>query len=189
MKNETIDNIRVENDREHETVADIVAVLRRYVLPSLAERLEAAWKRERLELEQSALSVGAIVERSRMHNLVSRETQSTVHKQICAPQTGGNAAAMREALEGMCKASQDVFRSFARETFAGERRLDSLGRAFDKAQAALSAPARNCDLVPVEAPEAADVFHSERPGHGYDYETHDWLLAPAAARKEEGDDA
>ena len=80
---ETIDNTRVENDREHETVADIAAVLRRYVLPSLAERLEAAWKREKASAESDALAVGGIVEAAR-----TTEKSSAV----------GNAAALREAL-------------------------------------------------------------------------------------------
>ena len=73
----------------------------------------------------------------------------------------GNAEALREALEGMCKASQDVFRSFARETFAGERRLDSLGVAFDKAKVALSAPARQCDVGTAEEQEARMMRYCE----------------------------
>ena len=53
----------------------------------------------------------------------------------------------------------------------------------DIARAALAAPARNCDIVPIEAPKASDMFHRERPLHGYDYETHDWLLAPATEKE------
>ena len=62
---EMIDNIRVENDREHETVADIAAVLRRYVLPSLADRLEAAWKRERDALASQPRAWEECVQRSK----------------------------------------------------------------------------------------------------------------------------
>ena len=98
-----------------------------------------------------------------------------------AKNTSSNAAALRAALMQVslscsacprhnCKGCTRPFASF-----------------MPAVRKALSVSARNCDVVPVEAPEAADVFHSERPGHGYDYETHDWLLAPAAKRKGEGD--
>lgn len=53
----------------------------------------------------------------------------------------------------------------------------------DFMKSALAEPPRNCDIVPIEAPKASDMFHRERPLHGYDYETHDWLLAPATEKK------
>lgn len=97
----------------------------------------------------------------------------------------GNQVKMREALEAahefvyaLCRQNIDVMVKDKN----GERVVKSKDVLY-KIYSALSAPPRNCDVVPVEAPEAADVFHSERPGHGYDYETHDWLLAPAAERK------
>lgn len=100
-----------------------------------------------------------------------------------------NQMKMREALEAAhefvytaCRQNIDVMVKDKN----GERVVKSKDVLY-KIYSALSAPPRNCDVVPVEAPEAADVFHSERPGHGYDYETHDWLLAPAAERKGQGD--
>ena len=76
-------------EETEETVADIVDDMLttarvcgdgavRYDMFHYARRIEAAWKREKAEIEVSALSAGGIVEAQR-------------HK--------GNAAAMREALE------------------------------------------------------------------------------------------
>ena len=143
MKNETIDNIRVENDREHETVADIAAVLRRYVLPSLAERLEAAWKREKADAESDALAVGGIVEAAR-----TTEKSSAV----------GNAAAMREALAKLRQrfannvaAYQDRYFKFSgwhwhKKASEAARWRDVFCELQEECDAALSAPARNCDM-------------------------------------------
>jgi len=92
-------------------------------------------------------------------------------------ETNGNNAAMREALQ---QASYFLHRHHTGAVYAsdGETLIfcEDVAKIVD---AALAAPPRNCDVVPLEAPEAADVFHRERPYHGYCYETHDWLLAPA----------
>ena len=95
----------------------------------------------------------------------------------------GNAAAMREALGATIRFLDNLEYEEIEPYSPLDEDAPELRK---KIRDALSAPARNCDVVPVEAPEAADVFHSERPGHGYDYETHDWLLAPAAELKKEG---
>ncbi len=152
MKNETIDNIRVENDREHETVADIAAVLRRYVLPSLAERLEAAWKREKAQV--------------------------------------GNAAATREALRVADETANELL-SWCSNHY---QELNCMGSRLKRAlEHAAKAPPRNCDRKFIDRVAmyyefkdwCKDKGHTMEPMLAYD--AFDWLLAPAAERKGEGD--
>lgn len=158
MASETIDNIRVENDREHETVADIAAVLRRYVLPSLAERLEAAWKRERAEVREIA--------------------STTILKGRVFV---GNAAAMREALSDACYA---MF-NFLKTQNGG---YEEMANALDKAKATLSAPARNCDRFADEDDAFAAWHDSLNDGDVVSVRNaFRWLFAPAAERKGDGD--
>ena len=94
-----------------------------------ADRIEAAWKRERDLIDKRI-----IVEKSKAagEGFADCESQKPV----------GNAAAMREALSDMCYAAMDVFRYF-RGTSG--KMLEELGKAFDKGKAALAAPPRNCD--------------------------------------------
>lgn len=115
---------------ENETVADIIAEMRRgtklqgywrssdlnEILIYNADRIEAAWNRERAEIEQSALSCGALVERSRRKPV-------------------GNSAAMREALMRIKHLFRDI--NLCEDTLGNE--------AYAIADAALSAPPRNCD--------------------------------------------
>ena len=111
----------------NETIADIVAELRRcptstalgcmvsLLCNRLADRIETAWKREKAEIEASALAAGGIVEASR-------------HKQV------GNSAAMRAALE--C-----VKRLFdGRIMFQ-----PAIRKAHKAVEAALAAPPMNCN--------------------------------------------
>lgn len=88
----------------------------------------------------------------------------------------GDAAKLREALVESRRIASDL----------GGCRLNDywkLNEIVRVCTAALAAPPRNCDIVPIEASGAADIFHRERPLHGYDYETHDWLLAPATEKE------
>ena len=101
-------------------------------LRTLADRIEAAWKREKAEIEASALSVGGIVE-------ASRQT--------------GNAAAMRKALEFIKLASDDY------EKY-GTTKAGALDVIYEKACAALAAPPRNCEKYET-ADEAMDDFADE----------------------------
>ena len=145
-----------------ETVADIAAVLRRYVLPSLAERLEAAWKREKAEVEADALNVGAVV--------------ATTEKSLAV----GNAAALREALEKIVELTAPCEGVTSIE-------LQVQGEALT----ALSAPARNCDVGKSEA--ELSLRYQKETGNDLgvcsQWQVYvDWLLAPAAERKGEGDD-
>ena len=96
----------------------------------------------------------------------------------------GDCAKLREALEMVCDAHYtkevggELYEGFEVEVD------DGTGRPLIcVVKNALAAPPRNCDIVPIEAREAADMFHRERPLHGYCYETHDWLLAPATEQE------
>lgn len=130
-----------ENEQENEkreSVADIVAEMLeradamqthgtthgvRLAIREFARRIKSAWKRERSKVEADALAVGGIVEATR-----TAEKSSAV----------GNAAAMREAL-----------RYIIRQIDKNPERLSSgqlLCIIGDKAESALSAPARNCDF-------------------------------------------
>ena len=115
---------------KQETIADIVAQIRAaaYIQNAdtpqsvlrLADRIEAAWKREKAEHEALALSIGGMVEASR-------------HKQV------GNAAQMREALENIyLTATKAFFRKMGYDVACGIIR--------SAARRALSTPLRNCDV-------------------------------------------
>ena len=130
-----------------------------------ADRIEAAWRRERekAEAEADALSVGGIVEAAR-------------HK------PDGNATAMREALRKIRKIADTNINECVGDY--------SDVRVIEIADAALSEPARNCDLYATYA-EAADA-HKEyatayimRASNKFDFpmEFDEWLFAPAAERK------
>ena len=109
-----------------ESIADIAAVLRRYVLPSLADRLEAAWKRER----ESLLT-------KQGENVNSGSAVYTGENK------GGNSAAMREALDEILERI-DTWRT------DGSMEHWQYSQLFDIADAALSAPPRNCDVGTAE---------------------------------------
>ena len=126
------------------TIADIIAEKRelaeklRWGTPSLdeieaavnlefdANRIEAAWKREKAECEALALSVGGMVEASR-------------HK------PGGNAAAMRKALEKI--GAMETPHNFQIERSDIVDACYDLTKAIKIAKAALSEPVKNCDVM------------------------------------------
>lgn len=135
------------SDEKQETIADIVAFIRKCldlldnelsrksngelslsaeallcpVLNAKAalDRIEEAWEREKAEVEASALAAGGMVEASR-------------HKQ-------GNAAAMREAAE----TALTIIRGVINGTIA--RTNNSVFDCRDKLKSALAAPARNLE--------------------------------------------
>ena len=171
---------KIDESGKRETLADVVAWLRDPKIKNpmrktwrdvLADRIEAAWRREKAEIEANALAVGGIVEAAR-------------HKP-------GNAAAMREAL-----------REAIGETCAGCTRdcdacVNLKSGWMKKAKAALSAPARNCDLPLVvdgpadnNADKAWFVFKQHNHDAYFDVSglllCIDWLFA-TAAQKGEGD--
>lgn len=98
----------------------------------LADRIEAAWKREKAKVEADALTVGGIVEAAR-----TAEKSSAV----------GNAAAMREALVAIRNLVWEV------QDMNGEGDVRTAlppKWVIDVVGAALSAPARNCDVGTAE---------------------------------------
>lgn len=121
-------------NKKVETVADIIEEMRgmgnyqRYSgdhAHALADRIEAAWKRERAKVEADALAVGGIVESAR-----TAEKSSAV----------GNAAAIRKALEKLDKL---LFVGVDGYVHGQPDKTDEIERTI---KSILSAPARNCDL-------------------------------------------
>ena len=132
---------------KQETVADILKEMRafkryaqsessdcRYVAywtyETFPARLEAAWKRERELGAEAAQICGELGE------AIGRAS-------------GGNAAAMREALEKI--ASYETPHNFQAERSDIADACYDLTRAIKAAKAALSAPPRNCDVGTAEA--------------------------------------
>lgn len=175
---------------EDETIADIIAEMRRreksHYYPKVARnimhqysnRFDAAWKRKKVEIEANALACGGIVEASR--------------------HTPGNAAVMRESLRALRDASRDFYNQILNSKYSeildkytcvkqGFPAVLDLRSAFPMANHALSAPARNCDRPEcATSKDAQNVWRKEDGGKTPYYE---WLLAPAAERKGECDDA
>ena len=173
-----------------ESLSDIVAQMRgrgedgrmdRRLWLDYADRIEAAWKREKAEIEANALTVGGIVEAERRLVVVSKTETTTV----------GNAAAMYEALVKIAHYCDD--QNGMDDPYCADGHILS-----DIARAALSAPVRNCDVPLVvdgpatnNADKAWNVFKYRNPGVYFDVpgllRCIEWLLAPAAERKGESD--
>lgn len=158
------------NNRE--TVADVVAQMRgrgedgrmdRRLWLDYADRIEAAWKRERAKVEADALAVGGIVEAAR-------------HKPV------SSAAAMRDALLNI--------QEYAAAMDVDDGNVLAI---LDACRDALAAPARNCDLnlsakslwdkFEDYMNDCGLPFYSEPSGE----DAFDWLFASATERKGEGD--
>lgn len=168
---------------ENKSVNDIIAELRSVafsikvhdammpevydILCGVAFRLEAAWKREKADAESDALAVGGIVEAAR-----TTEKTSAV----------GNAAATREALVAIQKLVQA---NIAADEFDDLEPLKEYVQIRDICNAALSAPARNCDLFATVS-DARKAFN-EWLKHNTPISFGGWLLRLAAERKGEGD--
>ena len=130
-----------------ETLSDIVASMRRgtklpgywrscdlnEILAYHADRIEAAWKREKAEIEADALAVGGLVEAERRRVVVSKTETTTV----------GNAAAMRDAvvkaltLINVCDWPPGVS-------------LDGVAEVIREIDSVLDKPPRNCDVGTAE---------------------------------------
>lgn len=174
----------------NETLADIVAVMRRgtklpgywrscdlnEILQYHADRIEAAWRREKTVIEADALAVGGIVEAKRKGELSkARPKNAADFGQF------GNAAAMREAVV-LALSLLDLKEGVPYKTIS-QKDIDFM-------KAALAAPARNCDLPLVvdgpannNADKAWIVFKRHNPDAYFDVpgllRCIDWLLAPA----------
>ncbi len=143
---------RVEHVERVETLGEVLADMRREAakwhpetmmhnwLVSYADRIEAAWKRERAEIEADALSVGGVVEASR-----KREMSKIASKNGADFGQLGDAAALREvvtALAAVILPPRDK---------AGDGGWLAWVRAMQgKARAALAKPPRNCDVGTAE---------------------------------------
>jgi len=148
-ENETIPEIAAEMrdaksvyDRYRCGGADCDVIDTFATVSAYADRIEAAWKREIAEVEASALDAGGIVE-------ASRHT--------------GNAAAMREALESILSILKGF--DFENQNAPTPDDLNCVHSAIGIANAALSAPPRNCDVGTAEKQEeryhaTGEVYHT-----------------------------
>lgn len=185
---------------EQETIADIAAEKRRIAkevrdhasngdywdkkkanetaedLEEEADRLEAAHKREIYEAERRA-------NHAAMKNV--SETLSKVGPLYDA-ESIGNAAKLREALSKFCAYSAVVLN-------AGMFNRVHLEALLSMANAALSAPPRNCDRFGGDNAKLQKVYYSERgkecdPRDHYSRQAYlvgygNWLLAPATEKE------
>lgn len=172
-----------ERHGEHQTHNDGVAML----LRSIADRIEAAWKREHEELDKRISDLEAY---AKLWTGRADELRLKCDEFYAKAKPVGNAAAMREAL-----------REAIGETCAGCKRdcddcMNLKSGWMKKAKAALSAPARNCDKMPdidnltmhdlAKSPCKTTLKYASREEL---LALVRWLLAPAAERKGECDDA
>ena len=104
-------------------------------LRTYADRIDAAWKRERERGAEAAQICGEIGE------AIGRGSS-------------GNAAKMREALSDACYAMHN----FLKTQYGG---YEEMAKALDKAKAALSAPPRNCDIYDAESCRMAYHLHGD----------------------------
>lgn len=132
------------------TLADIVAEMRRgtklpgywrscdlnEILKYHADRIEAAWKRDKAKTEADALAAGGIVEAAR-----ERKMSKTRPKNAADFGQFGNAAAMREAVV-LALSLLDLKDGVPYKTI-NKKDIDFM-------KAALAAPPRNCDVGTVE---------------------------------------
>lgn len=180
-----------------EKLADILAEMRKAVVPMIcgrpkieavsigdvlqwADRIEAAAERERAALDAARKVAKDTAEQYRKLYEKKKEADNQLAEleeryPIVLEQS--NAAAMREALE-RCN-------EFFRCDDDNKLRLCTLARKADEAtQAALAAPARNCDRY-ATAKDALDAFIREKEIKSADVDNmnlrdfFDWLFAPA----------
>ena len=167
------------SDEKQETIADVVSEVRRVAhnvavadantlnswrpaafLSMIADRIEAAAKREREAGAEAAQICGEIGE------MIGRESAGRQPVTDC--NRLGNAAKMREALSDACYA---MF-NFLKTQNGG---YEEMAKALDKAKAALADPHRNCDRPECATTKAVqEVWRKEDGGKTAYYE---WLLA------------
>ena len=164
------------SNAKQETIADIVADIRAqnqglpedsYALSplvcdllSIADRIEAAWKREREAGAEAAQICGEIGE------MVGREASKNQSVTNC--NRLGNVAKMREAL---INAYYAVFK-YIKTPYA---ECDEMAFALDGAIAALAAPPRNCDRAECATTKSAQAVWRKEDGGKTAY--YEWLLA------------
>lgn len=170
---------------ENEKIADILAEIRganfqppyyQKRIDEIANRIEAAWKRESepkpltieefTDHEESIADIAAVLRRyvlpslaDRLEAAWKRERESLLTKQgenvnsgsavYMGENNGGNAAAMREALVNCAKMGEQIDYQLGSsdETVYAFRHERCLGHNISEcARAAISAPPRNCDI-------------------------------------------
>lgn len=190
---------------EQETIADIIAEKRRVAeqmrnnlstvpvrqwdqeaeiksLEEEADRIEAAWKREKSVIEADALAVGGIVGAAH-----GRELSKNASKNGADFGQLGDCAKLREALEKID--AMETPHNFQIERSDIADACYDLTRAIKLAHAALAAPSRNCDRF-ASAEEAWDAYDAwvesyRAQGKTEPFNEFGWLYA-AATEKEGG---
>lgn len=137
------------SDEKRETADDIIAEMREIAdnpecvaptgLRHMADRLEAALKREKSAIEAEALTVGGMVEASR-----KSEMSKNMSKNGADFGQLGNAAALREAVEGAKEKALYISRHYTTPNSLIGNMLELLASL--NAALAIAAPARNCDV-------------------------------------------
>ena len=167
----------------HETIADIIAEMRRRIAVKmsdawytqeewrkLCDRLEAAWKRERAKIEADALAVGGIVGASHR-----RELSKNASKNGADFGRLGDAAKLREACDNIAEYARSAM-CHTTDTHV----LGYLNQIEGWAKAALAAPARNCDAYNNQSCRMA--YHLHGDGLMTMQAFADWLYAPATEK-------
>lgn len=188
---------------DNETFADIIAEMRALSNPisdgiiaingrSIADRLEAAWKREKAAIEADALAAGGLVEASRTTAKNSSAVGNAAAKQeaVTASHGLGYAAKLREALKLCVDEMCDRCRELAA---ARGNPLPCLSgcEPVRKAKFALVKPLRNCDRFD-SFPQAYDEWYKTEVlprvngvVGGVESPFEEWLFLPATEQKGE----
>lgn len=165
-KNETIEDIvremrSFELDDPRLDIYSLVAI--RDLARGWANRIEAAWKREREAGAEAAQICGEIGEMIGMEAACKGKVADCDHL--------GNVSAMRDALLRILGTADHLQTRFAISKLASEEILELK----QIAESAISAPPRNCDRSECATTKAAqDVWRKEDGGKTAYYE---WLLA------------
>lgn len=186
---------------KQETIADILAAMRdeghtgesscpewvgakmRYY----ANRLEAAWKREKNKIEADALFVGGFIEASRKRKPTA-ENSSAVgdaaakREAVTASHGLGDAAKLREALKKVAESSAEIME---RVRYKDGLVFNTANYIADVARTALAEPPRNCDRF-ATVKDAAIAFARERqdaPQPCPDFIFSAWLFTKAKGEK------
>ena len=155
----------------------------------VADRLKAAWEREREELDKRISDLEAY---AKLWTDRADELRLKCDEFYAKAKPVGNAAAMRDAFHVLKEMFRDI--DLAHDTLEKE--------IYELANAALSAPARNCDLKECSTDEGIILAHESFCESWHDdgkscaecpYNPRSpmmtcrekWLLSPAAERKGE----
>ena len=171
-------------------IRDLVADIRQE-----ADRLEAAWKREKAAIEADALAVGGLVEASRATVENSSAVGDAAHRRELSKNTSkngvdfgqlGNGAKMRKALL-FVKQYFDKIDPFNIETYTfAQIEVDYIKAAIS---AALSAPPRNCDVMSLAVAKKVWYIKEIMPRLngdlplGKEIPFEEWFVAPAAEKE------